>query len=128
MTTRLTIADARALSPRADDALPGSRCQAKQELVLCQEHSANCPLCQTAHRYGSCARYRRLHAALRWWSDEELVVVAGEVALEAAHRLDSALALGFLALEVGACRWVETAAGDRDDVQCSVELAVSAAV
>jgi hypothetical protein len=42
--------------------------------------------------------------------------VAGEVSLEAAHRLNAALAFGFLAGEVGARRWVDAAAGDRDDV------------
>jgi hypothetical protein len=56
------------------------------------------------------------------------VVVACEVALEAAHRLHAALALGFLALQVGAGLGVDPATGNRDDVQCAVELAVAAAV
>jgi hypothetical protein len=54
--------------------------------------------------------------------------VACEVALEAAHRLDAGLALGFLAREVGARLGVQAAAGDRDDVQRAVELAVAATV
>ena len=57
-----------------------------------------------------------------------MVVVACEVALEAAHRLDAALALGFLAGEVGAGLRVDAPAGDRDDVQGAVELAVAAAI
>jgi hypothetical protein len=56
------------------------------------------------------------------------VVVACEVALEAAHRLDAGLALGFLALQVGARGWVQASAGDGDDVQCAGELAVADAV
>lgn len=56
------------------------------------------------------------------------MVVACEVALEAAHRLDAALALGFLAREVGACCRVDATACDRDDVQRAVELAVAAAI
>jgi len=54
--------------------------------------------------------------------------VAGEVALEAAHRLDAALALGFLAGEVGARGRVDAPAGDRDDVQGAAELAIAASV
>jgi hypothetical protein len=56
------------------------------------------------------------------------VVVACEVALEAAHHLHAALALGFLALQVGAGLRVDPATGDRDYVQCAIELAVAAAV
>jgi hypothetical protein len=47
----------------------------------------------------------------------KLVVVAGEVAHEASHGLDAALAFGFLAGEVGASGRVNSSAGDRDDVQ-----------
>jgi hypothetical protein len=64
----------------------------------------------------------------RWRSQQHLVVVAGEVALEAADRLDAALAFGLLASEVFACRGVASSAGDRDDVQRPVELALAAAV
>jgi hypothetical protein len=56
------------------------------------------------------------------------VVVACEVALEAAHRLHTALALGFLALQVGAGLGVDPPTCDRDDVKRAVELAVAAAI
>ena len=56
------------------------------------------------------------------------MIPACEVSLEAAHGLDAALAFGFLAGEVGACRRVDPAACDRDDVQGAVELAVAATV
>ncbi len=49
------------------------------------------------------------------------MVVTGEVTLEAAHRLDAALALGFLAGEVRAGLWIDAAACDRDDVQGAVD-------
>ncbi len=52
-------------------------------------------------------------------------MVAG---LEAAHGLDPALALGFLAGEIGARLWVDPAARDSDEVQGTVELAVAATV
>lgn len=55
------------------------------------------------------------------------MVLACEVALEAAHSLDAALAFGFLAREIRARGRVDPAAGDRDDVQRSVELAVAGA-
>jgi hypothetical protein len=55
-----------------------------------------------------------------------VVIPAGEVALEAAHGLDSALALRFLALQVLAGLRIDATSGDRDDVQRSVELAVAA--
>jgi hypothetical protein len=42
--------------------------------------------------------------------------------------LVAALAFGFLACEVGAGRWIDPAACDRDDVQSAVELAVASAV
>ncbi len=54
--------------------------------------------------------------------------MACEVALEAAHRLHTALALGFLSLQVSAGLGVDPATGDRDDVKRPVELAVAAAV
>jgi hypothetical protein len=54
--------------------------------------------------------------------------VACEVALEAAHRLDAALALGCLAYKIGTGRGVDPATGDRDDVQRAVELPVAAAM
>ena len=53
---------------------------------------------------------------------------AGEVALEAAERSLVGLAFGFLALEVGLGGWVVAGAGDGDDVERVVELAVAAAV
>ena len=56
------------------------------------------------------------------------MVVACEVALEAAHRLHAALALGFLALQVGSGLGVDSPTGDRDNVQRPVELAVAATV
>jgi hypothetical protein len=56
------------------------------------------------------------------------MVASCEVALEAAHRLDAGLALGFLALQVGACPGVQAPAGDGDDVQRAVELAVAATI
>jgi hypothetical protein len=54
--------------------------------------------------------------------------VACEVALEAAHRLDPALALGFLACKIGTGLGVDPATSDRDDVQRAVELPVAAAM
>jgi hypothetical protein len=56
------------------------------------------------------------------------VVVVREVALEAAHRLDARLALGFLALQVVTGRGVDPAAGDRDDVQRAVQLSVATTI
>lgn len=56
------------------------------------------------------------------------MVVACEVALEAAHRLDPALALGFLARKIGTGLRVDPATGDHDDVQRAVELPVAAAI
>jgi hypothetical protein len=56
------------------------------------------------------------------------VVVACELALEAAHGLDAALAFGFLASEISARLGVEASACNGDDVQCAVELAVAATV
>src|SRR5437879_13358418 len=56
------------------------------------------------------------------------MVVAGEVALEAAHGLHPGLALGFLARQVGAGRRVDPSACDRDDVQTPIDLAVATAV
>jgi hypothetical protein len=59
---------------------------------------------------------------------EEAVEAAGEVALEAAEGFLAGLAFGDLALEVGAGVGVMGGAGDGDDVQGAVELAVAAAV
>ena len=59
---------------------------------------------------------------------EDVVEAAGEVTLEAPQRALLGLALGFLAREVGLGGGVIPGAGDRDDVQRPVELAVSAAV
>ena len=53
---------------------------------------------------------------------------ADEEAFEAADGLASALAFGFLALEVGTCGGVVAGLGDRDPVERGVELAVAAAV
>jgi hypothetical protein len=57
-----------------------------------------------------------------------VVEAPGEVSLEAAERSLLGLALGFLAREVGPGRGVVAGAGDGDDVQGAVELAVTAAV
>jgi hypothetical protein len=62
------------------------------------------------------------------WQTEQPMIMPGEVALEAAHRLDATLALGFLASEVGTGLGVDPATCDRNDVKCAVELAVAAAV
>ena len=51
-----------------------------------------------------------------------------KVALEAADRFALGLAFGLLASEVSLCFRVVASAGDRDDVQRAVELAVAAAV
>lgn len=59
---------------------------------------------------------------------EEVVEAAGEVALEAAQRALGGVAFGFFASEVLLGRRVALGAGDRDDVQRVVELAVPAAV
>ena len=58
---------------------------------------------------------------------EGAVEVAGEVALEAAADLFVGLALGTAALDVGQRRRVIAHAGDGDDVQGAVELAVAKA-
>src|SRR5215217_2355633 len=68
---------------------------------------------------------------LRWWlggRGEEPVEAPGEVALQAAQRSLLGLALGLLAREIGPRVRVVAGAGDRDDVQRVVELAVAAAV
>ena len=52
----------------------------------------------------------------------------GEVAFEAAERSLLGLALGLFALQVGLGGGVTAGAGDGDDVQRVVELAVAAAV
>ena len=59
---------------------------------------------------------------------EELVEAACEVSFEAAERAFGGFAFGVLAGEVGAGCGVVAGAGDRDDVQGVVELAVAAAV
>jgi hypothetical protein len=56
------------------------------------------------------------------------VEASGEVALEAAQRALGGLAFGFFAFQVGLGGRVVAGAGDRDDVQRMVELAVAAAV
>lgn len=61
-------------------------------------------------------------------TQQESVVVARKMPLETAHRLDTALALGFLAGDIGARGGVDSAACDCDDVQCAVELVVAAAM
>ena len=53
---------------------------------------------------------------------------ADEESFEAAEGFAAALALGLLALEVGAGGWVDAALGDGDAVEGAVELAVAAAV
>ena len=59
---------------------------------------------------------------------EEVVEAAREVALEGADRALCGLAFCFFALQVGLGRRIALGAGDRDDVQGLVELAVPAAV
>ena len=59
---------------------------------------------------------------------EQVVEAAREVSLEAAERSLLALAFGFLARKVGLGGRVMAGAGDGDDVQGVVELAVAAAV
>ena len=54
--------------------------------------------------------------------------MACEVALEAAYGLPLSLSLRSLAFEVGAGLGVDPGAGDRDDVQCAVELAIPTTV
>lgn len=56
------------------------------------------------------------------------MVVAREVSLEAAHRLDAALAFSFLASEIGARLEVYPAACDRDHVQRAIQLLVATTV
>jgi hypothetical protein len=53
---------------------------------------------------------------------------AGEVALEAAQCFAVGLAFGAFAFEVGLGFGVAAGAGDRDAVDCGVDLAVAAAV
>jgi len=52
----------------------------------------------------------------------------GDVPFEAADRFELALAFGVFALEVGLGHGVGACAGERDDVDRAVELAVTAAV
>ena len=59
---------------------------------------------------------------------EEMVKASGEVSLEAAERALPCLPFGSFAFEVGPGGRVVAGAGDRDDVQRVIELAVSAAV
>jgi hypothetical protein len=63
-----------------------------------------------------------------WRPEEEPVVVPGEVALQAPHRLHARLAFGFLALQVCASGWVQASPSNGDDVQRSVDLPVAAAI
>jgi hypothetical protein len=62
------------------------------------------------------------------WEGEQVVKAAREVPLEAAERSLLALALGLLARRVGLGGRVMAGAGDSDDVQGVVELAIAAAV
>ena len=59
---------------------------------------------------------------------EQAPDAAGEVAFEAADRFAFGFALCVSAVEVGAGGWVGAGAGERDDVDRAVELAVTAAV
>jgi hypothetical protein len=59
---------------------------------------------------------------------EQPVEVAGEEALEASQGLDTGLTFGFLTFEIGAAGGVSSSAGDGDDVQRPVELAVASSV
>ena len=56
---------------------------------------------------------------------EEAVGVAGEVALEAAVCFAAGLAFLYPPLDVGPRRWVRAFAGDEDQVQCAVQLAIA---
>src|SRR5450755_2807773 len=62
------------------------------------------------------------------WEGEDAVKASGEVAFEAAQRALFGFALALFAREVLLGRWIVVRAGDRDDVQCVVELAIPAAV
>jgi hypothetical protein len=73
-------------------------------------------------------RLQTLIIAIIVWEGEQVVKPAGEVSLEAAECSFLGLALGLLAFEVGLGGRVVVGAGDRDDVQRVVELAVAAAV
>ena len=59
---------------------------------------------------------------------EEAVDLAGDVAFEAALGFSGGFAFGGSFGDVGLGVWAVAAAGDGDGVQCSVELAVAAAV
>ena len=59
---------------------------------------------------------------------EGVVDGAGEVAFEASERFSVAFAFGAFAGEVGACGWVAACLGDRDSVECAVELSVAVPV
>ena len=60
------------------------------------------------------------------WDGQVAVEAAGELSFEAADRVASGLAFGDLARDVGLGVGVHPGAGDRDDVQRVVELAVAA--
>jgi hypothetical protein len=62
------------------------------------------------------------------WQREEAVKAPGEVPFEAAESSLLGLSFGEFAFEERLSVWVDTGAGDRDDVQRPVELAVPAAV
>ena len=57
-----------------------------------------------------------------------MVEASGEVAFEAADRAFAGLAFGLFASEVGLGLGVVARAGDGDDVQRVVELAIAAAI
>ena len=63
-----------------------------------------------------------------WWFGEEVVEASGEGAFEGAQPALGGFAFGLLAGEVLLGGGVVAGAGDRDDVQRVVELAVPAAV
>jgi hypothetical protein len=92
--------------------------------ALCGSGKAVDPCARHAAQQRATARAGGLLSPVR----EQPVVPAREVTLEAAHRLHAGLAFGFLALQVGAGRGVQASPSDGDDVQRSVDLAVSAAV
>src|SRR5262249_53377746 len=62
------------------------------------------------------------------WVLEESVELAGEVAFEAAGCLAAALSFADATLDVVDGRWVDSASGEDDLVECAVELSVAAAV
>jgi hypothetical protein len=63
-----------------------------------------------------------------WGKREEVVEASGEVTFEAAERALLGLAFGLFASDVRAGRGIAQEAGQGDDVERVVELAVAAAV